>query len=98
MFDVAASPEWMSHPDRPCAPGFHATPAEVNDHAELWFPTESNATKEYARRVCSGCPVATQCLDYAMRNRETGIWGATTDVMRESARRRARDNKKDAAA
>ena len=97
MFDVAASPEWMSHPDRPCAPGPHATPREIRDHADKWFAQGVYATPAYAKQLCAGCPVSALCLDKAMRDREEGIWGGTTDVQRETIRRRNRDKKKAAA-
>ena len=98
MFDVAASPEWMSHPDRPCAPGTHATPREIRDHADKWFAQGVYATPAYAKQLCDGCPVINECLSYALKNWEQGIWAGTTDAMRESARRRARDAKKGNAA
>ena len=32
-----------------------------------------------AKSICQGCPVRTQCLDYAVANREAfGIWGGMT--------------------
>ncbi|HEY1823986.1 MAG TPA: WhiB family transcriptional regulator [Trebonia sp.] len=50
---------------------------------DLFFPVAvgTAAIKQItqARRVCAGCPVRQQCLDFAMRTREpAGIWGGTT--------------------
>ncbi|TMK81786.1 MAG: WhiB family transcriptional regulator, partial [Actinobacteria bacterium] len=41
-----------------------------------------------ALSICATCPVRAQCLDYAIRNRETyGIWGGTTPDQRRRIRR-----------
>lgn len=46
---------------------------------DAWFPDESGATtREFreAKRICASCPVAAQCLAYAIRNNEEhGLWG-----------------------
>ena len=48
---------------------------------ELWFPDRENPaglmrTINLARRICGGCPVQIDCLDYALANNEkAGIWG-----------------------
>ncbi len=37
-----------------------------------------------ALRVCSGCPVRGDCLDYALRTNQTqGVWGMTTPAERQ---------------
>jgi len=36
-----------------------------------------------ACRVCRGCPVREQCLEFALENNEQGVWGATTPQERE---------------
>lgn len=42
---------------------------------ELFFPEKGGSTKA-AKKVCAACPVAEQCLDYALREGERiGIWG-----------------------
>ena len=81
--------EWMSHPDRPCASGAYATQDEVNAHAERWFPTDTSATPQAARKLCRGCPVQTECLTWALENKEAGIWGGTTEPQRARARTKA---------
>ena len=51
---------------------------------DLFFPIAvgtSVAASQIARaqRICAGCTVRQQCLDFAMRTREpVGIWGGTT--------------------
>jgi WhiB family redox-sensing transcriptional regulator len=42
---------------------------------DLWFPKRGGASHE-AKKVCADCPVARQCLDYAIKAGEIyGIWG-----------------------
>jgi WhiB family redox-sensing transcriptional regulator len=49
-----------------------------------------------AKDLCSRCPLQVQCLQYAIRNSEIGIWGGTTESQREGLRRsqRIRVNKR----
>lgn len=98
LFDVAASPEWMSDPARNCNPDKRADHETVRDFADRWFANGVYATADYAKKLCGGCPFALDCLDHAMRNREEGIWAGTTDAMRETIRRNARRNKGEVAA
>lgn len=50
---------------------------------ELWFIQRSDGDQEVrrqkriaAKRICNGCPVQVQCLDYARSSgQEYGIWG-----------------------
>ena len=67
---------------------------------DLFFPAAADAEAAQetarARRICAGCPVKRQCLDYAMQTGEpTGIWGGTTPqernaVLRHRTRRTGR--------
>lgn len=52
---------------------------------ELFFEgnPESVAT---AKSYCGICPIALQCLTYAMKNEEYGIWGGSTLGERLKAR------------
>lgn len=50
---------------------------------ELWFPKRDlyreADDQERAEKLCAGCPLAAQCLDYALSAREEhGIWGGMT--------------------
>lgn len=47
---------------------------------------------EPARRVCAGCVVRDECLDYALTRspRVVGVWGGTTERERRVMRRDAR--------
>lgn len=43
--------------------------------ADLWFPEAGGFGRE-AKRICSTCPVQTQCLQWALDHDESwGIWG-----------------------
>jgi WhiB family redox-sensing transcriptional regulator len=54
---------------------------------EIFFPANAEEEAE-ALSICATCPVRAQCLDYAVRNRETyGIWGGTTPEQRRRMRR-----------
>lgn len=47
---------------------------------DLWFPEDTRSAKATAARIiCSTCPlgVRTRCLDWAIANREVGIWAGT---------------------
>lgn len=61
-----------------------------------WYPFESDQRTqrerdedaEVATRICRElCPVRHQCLGHAMRYREAGIWGGTSEQDRKNLRR-----------
>jgi WhiB family redox-sensing transcriptional regulator len=54
-----------------------------------FFPRKSDAQKEIIK-VCLGCPVRMDCLQYALDTRsDHGVWGGTTqDERRQLLRRR----------
>jgi WhiB family redox-sensing transcriptional regulator len=42
---------------------------------ESFFP-EKGRSSQLAKKICQGCPVANQCLAYAIENDEQwGVWG-----------------------
>lgn len=47
---------------------------------DAFFPEHGDATTgPKARRICDGCDVTNQCLEYAITHRITdGIWGSTS--------------------
>lgn len=72
-------PEWMDG-----APCTQADP-------EAWFPESGADTTRHAMRVCAGCPVRSECLEYALENDLTvGIWGGTSAAERRRIRARRR--------
>jgi len=55
---------------------------------EAFFPERGGSTKE-AKRVCQGCDVRAECLEYALRNDERfGVWGGLTERQRRKLKRR----------
>lgn len=54
---------------------------------DLFFPERGEPT-EPAKAVCADCHVRTECLDYALDNREMhGIWGGMSERERRRIRR-----------
>ena len=54
---------------------------------EAFFPEKGGSTRE-ARAVCGACPVAAECLEYALAHDERfGIWGGTSERERQRLRR-----------
>lgn len=44
-----------------------------------FFPSDGVGV-EIAKRLCEGCPVTEQCLEYALVNRiDHGVWGGTSE-------------------
>ena len=56
---------------------------------EAFFPEKGGSTRE-AKRVCTGCEVKAECLEYALENDERfGIWGGLSERERRRLKRRA---------
>jgi WhiB family redox-sensing transcriptional regulator len=53
-----------------------------------FFPSDGTGV-ETAQRVCDGCPVRRDCLEYALRHRiEHGVWGGASERERRRILRR----------
>ncbi|GMA25057.1 hypothetical protein GCM10025864_28160 [Luteimicrobium album] len=56
---------------------------------EAFFPEKGGSTRE-AKKVCSGCEVRQECLEYALAHDERfGIWGGLSERERRKLKRRA---------
>lgn len=56
----------------------------------LFFPSDGVGV-EVARRICAGCQVREQCLEYALKNRiDHGVWGGASERERRRILRRRR--------
>lgn len=56
---------------------------------EAFFPEKGGSTRE-AKRICDGCEVRSECLEYALANDERfGIWGGLSERERRKLRRSA---------
>lgn len=56
---------------------------------EAFFPEKGGSTRE-AKKVCAGCEVRSECLDYALENDERfGIWGGLSERERRRLKKQA---------
>ena|ERR1700751_5277195 len=72
--------------------GWRAAGACVSADPDLFFPVSPDGMAAgqvaEALRICAGCTVRRQCLEFALRTHEVeGIWGGTTSQERVRARR-----------
>lgn len=64
------------------------TEPEVNP---AWFHSSDVREVKHAVRVCKGCPVSNECLQYALSSDDNwGVWGGLTDRQRRSLSRQRR--------
>jgi WhiB family redox-sensing transcriptional regulator len=77
LFDTEEEPEWQ---DR-------ALCAQTDP--EAFFPEKGGSTRE-AKRICQGCDVRAECLEYALAHDERfGIWGGLSERERRKLKKRA---------
>lgn len=56
---------------------------------EAFFPEKGGSTRE-AKRICQGCEVKDECLEYALAHDERfGIWGGLSERERRKLKKRA---------
>lgn len=56
---------------------------------EAFFPEKGGSTRE-AKRICTGCEVRAECLEYALAQDERfGIWGGLSERERRRLKRLA---------
>jgi WhiB family redox-sensing transcriptional regulator len=56
---------------------------------EAFFPEKGGSTRE-AKRICTGCEVRDECLEYALAHDERfGIWGGLSERERRRLKRAA---------
>ncbi len=61
----------------------------VQTDPEAFFPEKGGSTRE-AKRICTGCEVRAECLEYALAHDERfGIWGGLSERERRRLKRRA---------
>jgi WhiB family redox-sensing transcriptional regulator len=59
---------------------------------EAFFPEKGGSTRE-AKRMCQGCDVKNECLEYALAHDERfGIWGGVSERERRALKRRGRSS------
>jgi WhiB family redox-sensing transcriptional regulator len=67
-------------------------PSCQGKNVELFFvdpsePEFRESTAE-AKSLCKQCPYVAECLEWAIKNNEMGVWGGTTERERASLKRR----------
>lgn len=66
----------------PLIPAFMEHGACIGRDPELWFKQGPGTA---AKKICAGCPVREECLEYAVRGRiEDGIWGGLGERARRA--------------
>lgn len=56
---------------------------------EAFFPEKGGSTRD-AKKVCVGCDVRSECLEYALMHDERfGIWGGLSERERRKLKKRA---------
>jgi WhiB family redox-sensing transcriptional regulator len=77
LFDMVDEPEWQER----------ALCAQTDP--EAFFPEKGGSTRE-AKRICSGCEVKAECLEYALAHDERfGIWGGLSERERRKLKKRS---------
>ena len=77
FFDEAEEQEWQER----------ALCAQTDP--EAFFPEKGGSTRE-AKRICQGCEVRPECLEYALAHDERfGIWGGLSERERRKLKKRA---------
>lgn len=71
------------------APAWQADALCAQTDPEAFFPEKGGSTRE-AKRICEGCEVRSECLEFALANDERfGIWGGLSERERRKLRREA---------
>ncbi|MGH8921626.1 MAG: WhiB family transcriptional regulator [Actinomycetes bacterium] len=79
---------WAPTPDDPVLLALFAEPEQqewqeralcAQTDPEAFFPEKGGSTRE-AKRICLGCEVRAECLEYALSHDERfGIWGGLSE-------------------
>ncbi|UOQ91144.1 WhiB family transcriptional regulator [Agromyces endophyticus] len=93
--------DWFVDPVRLGVPGVRPVVDDDNQLAwqsdalcaqtdpEAFFPEKGGSTRD-AKKICTGCEVRAECLEYALGNDERfGIWGGLSERERRKLRKRA---------
>jgi len=70
-------------------PGWQEEALCAQTDPEAFFPEKGGSTRE-AKRICTGCDVRVECLEYALAKDERfGIWGGLSERERRRLKRAA---------
>ena len=67
------------------------TPACSETDPEMWFTEDEKPQYDeinLLKRICAGCEVREECLQYALRHSVMGFWAGTTPKERQRMRSR----------
>jgi WhiB family transcriptional regulator, redox-sensing transcriptional regulator len=82
-------PSWTAGPGAEETWRLNALCAQTDP--EAFFPEKGGSTRE-AKRVCTGCDVRAECLEFALTSDERfGIWGGLSERERRRLRLMRRD-------
>ncbi len=83
---LTAGPSSGSDPDEQ---SWHESALCAETDPEAFFPEKGGSTRE-AKKICTGCEVRAECLEFALANDERfGIWGGLSERERRRLRRQA---------
>ena len=75
--------------DDAAQPGWQDRALCAQTDPEAFFPEKGGSTRE-AKKVCRGCEVRVECLEYALEHDERfGIWGGLSERERRRMKREA---------
>jgi len=57
---------------------------------DLFFADHVRSVVKKAKQLCGSCPVKQECLEYALRNNDDGVWGGMTANERRKVKRIAK--------
>lgn len=69
--------------------------APCSGHQDIFFDETSRTKVRKARAICGSCAVSAKCLDYAIKNRDVGVWAGTTTNQRSKLRTNMRKKAKE---
>ncbi|MGB8994016.1 MAG: WhiB family transcriptional regulator [Pseudonocardiaceae bacterium] len=73
--------------DQPDQPDWQERALCAQTDPEAFFPEKGGSTRE-AKRICAGCDVRAECLEYALAFDERfGIWGGLSERERRRLKR-----------
>ena len=73
----------------PAEQSWHERALCAQTDPEAFFPEKGGSTRE-AKKICVGCEVKGECLEYALQNDERfGIWGGLSERERRRVKRQA---------
>ncbi|MEP6463976.1 MAG: WhiB family transcriptional regulator [Frankiaceae bacterium] len=77
----------VSEAEEDAPPGWQERALCAQTDPEAFFPEKGGSTRE-AKRVCTGCEVKAECLEYALaRDERFGIWGGLSERERRRLKR-----------